>query len=85
MLETIATSISPSLYERDYLLWVEETVNQLKLTPSLRNYFTIVFDEIYADALSEARIEYPHSQFPDRWQFEHAVDAILSTTFWHQE
>jgi hypothetical protein len=159
MLETIATSTSSStssstLYDRDYVLWVEETVNQLrtrnlssldfenlieeiedlgksekrelenrlavlcahllkrcyvdlpecdrgweltiqeqrnrlqrllKSSPSLRDRFAIVFDDIYTDALSEVRIEYPYSQFPDRWQFEKAVDAILTRTFWHQD
>jgi hypothetical protein len=43
MLETIATSTSsPTLYDRDYVLWIEETVHQLRT----RNLSSLDFENL---------------------------------------
>lgn len=57
---------------------------QLKQSPSLKQYFTEVFDDCWQYALSQVRQEYAKVQFPDQWQFSHDVEAILSEEFWQQ-
>lgn len=56
----------------------------LKKAPSLNNHLLTVFDEIYAEALSEVQEEYPEVQFPLTWPFSHEIEAILSVTFWEE-
>ncbi|WP_414541282.1 DUF29 domain-containing protein [Nostoc sp. CCY0012] len=54
----------------------------LKKSPSLKNYFAEVFDEVWQDALSQVQLEYRKVSFPDTWEFACDVDSLLSTTFW---
>ncbi len=57
----------------------------LKKAPSLRNYLSEVFDEIYQEALSEVCEEYPDAQFPQTWEFDRDPEVILTETFWRSE
>jgi len=61
----IAISPKATLYERDFNLWLEDTVRQ---SPSLKRHFSESFDEVFDDALKIVRIEYD-VEFPDTWQF----------------
>jgi hypothetical protein len=56
----------------------------LKLSPSLKNYFTEIFDEAFVDALEEIRKEkgYKLVKFPDIWQFNRDIDSMLNVDFW---
>jgi hypothetical protein len=56
----------------------------LKLSPSLKNYFTEIFDEAFVDALEEIRKEkgYKLVKFPDIWQFNRDIDSMLNVNFW---
>ncbi|MBD2316185.1 DUF29 domain-containing protein [Phormidium tenue] len=56
----------------------------LKLSPSLKNYFTEIFDEAFVDALEEIRKEkgYRLVKFPDVWQFNCDIDSMLNVDFW---
>jgi hypothetical protein len=55
---------------------------QLKQSPSLKLYFTEVFDDCWQYALSQVRQEYAKVPFPDQWEFSHAVEALLADEFW---
>lgn len=57
---------------------------QLQQSPSLKQYFTEVFDDCWQYGLSQVRQEYAKVQFPDQWQFSRSVEAILSEKFWWQ-
>lgn len=57
----------------------------LKKAPSLRNHLLAEFDEIYQEAVSEVREEYPETQFPQTWIFSRDLDAILTEIFWEKE
>jgi hypothetical protein len=73
----------------DYRGW-EATIREqqkrlrrlLKQSPSLKNYFAEVFDEVWQDALTDVRQTYPKTAFPDQWQFSREVDVLLSEEFW---
>ena len=149
----IETQIAISLYEQDYLLWIEDTVHKLqtrdikgldfdnlieeieslgrsqkhelenrlgelfehilkrtyvnipecyrgwvesidkqrvsikrllKQAPSLKPYFSQVFDEVYKDTLKIVRRGYPQCEFPDTWPFSCDVDAMLNVDFWEE-
>ena len=149
----IETQIAVSLYEQDYLLWIEDTVHKLqtrdikgldfdnlieeieslgrsqkhelenrlgelfehilkrtyvnipecyrgwvesidkqrvsikrllKQAPSLKPYFSQVFDEVYKDTLKIVRRGYPQCEFPDTWPFSCDVDAMLNVDFWEE-
>jgi hypothetical protein len=54
----------------------------IKKSPSLKRYFTEVFDEVWQDALSQVRLEYRKVSFPDTWDFPSDLDSILSVKFW---
>ena len=54
----------------------------LKQSPSLQVYFEQVFAEIYQDALAQVKMEYKKVLFPDCWQFNHELEAILTEIFW---
>ena len=51
-------------------------------SPSLKGYFLKVFDDCYQYALEKVRKDYPNVEFPDFWQFNRDVDAILTEIFW---
>jgi hypothetical protein len=55
-----------------------------KVSPSLKNYFTEIFDEAFVDALEEIRKEkgYRLVKFPDVWQFNRDIDSMLNVDFW---
>lgn len=72
-----------------YRGWVESVDKQrialrrlLKDSPSLKPYFIEVFDEVYADILIVVCRSYPHCQFPEKWPFEHNIEALLTIDFW---
>ena len=54
----------------------------IKKSPSLKRYFAQVFEEIYQDALSQVKMEYKKVYFPDIWQFNYELEAILTEVFW---
>jgi Domain of unknown function DUF29 len=56
----------------------------LKKAPSLRNHLLAEFDDIYQEALSEVREEYPETQFPETWNFNRDLDAILTEILWDE-
>lgn len=57
----------------------------LKQSPSLKNYFAKVFDEVWQDALAAVRREYPKTSFPDAWLLSREVDRLLTEEFWQTE
>jgi vacuolar-type H+-ATPase catalytic subunit A/Vma1 len=56
----------------------------LEQSPSMRRFLDDVFLKEWQKALTDVRKEYPKTQFPDRWQFEFDVDALLSEEFWQE-
>jgi hypothetical protein len=73
----------------DYNGWertIREQRKQIKRrlakSPSLKNYLTEIFDEIWRDALNEVREDYPQYDFPDLWQFDRDIDSLLNHNFW---
>lgn len=56
----------------------------LKKAPSLGNHLLAEFDEVYQEALSEVREEYPDTQFPEIWEFSHDLEVILTAAFWDE-
>lgn len=54
----------------------------LKHSPSLRNYFSQIFDDVWEYASKDVKANYPETQFPDEWQFSRDLDALLSEEFW---
>lgn len=72
-----------------YRGWIESINKQririrklLKDSPSLKPYFSAVFDEVYADTLKIVSISYPQCEFPDQWPFSCDIDAMLNVDFW---
>jgi len=57
---------------------------ELKFSPSLIRFWDGFFDEALVDALDEVRSEegYRSINFPDTWQFNRDVEAILTVNFW---
>ncbi len=57
---------------------------ELKFSPSLIRFWDEFFDEALVDALDEVRSEegYRSINFPDTWQFNRDVEAILTVNFW---
>ncbi len=54
----------------------------LKQSPSLRNYLIGVFDDAWQDALKQVRRDYAGVQFPEQWQFNREIEALLDEEFW---
>ena len=74
-----------------YRSWVESIDKQrvsikrlLKQAPSLKPYFSQVFDEVYKDTLKIVRRGYPQCEFPDTWPFSCDIDAMLNVDFWEE-
>ncbi|TAE61516.1 MAG: DUF29 domain-containing protein [Nostocales cyanobacterium] len=74
-----------------YRGWLESIIKQriairklLKNSPSLKPYFSQVFDESYADALKIVRNGYPQFEFPDTWPFSCDIEAMLNVDFWEE-
>lgn len=55
---------------------------KIKDSPSLKGYFLNVFDDCYQYALQKVRKDYPNVEFPEFWQFNRDVEAILTDIFW---
>ncbi|NJO42141.1 MAG: DUF29 domain-containing protein [Cyanobacteria bacterium CRU_2_1] len=55
---------------------------QLKQSPSLKLYFSEIFDDCWQYALSQIRQEYAKVHFPNQWEFSQESEAILSEEFW---
>jgi predicted phage-related endonuclease len=60
----------------------KELQRLLKQSPSLQNYLSEIFDEVWNVALNEVREDYPEINFPDNWEFSWDIEAILSEEFW---
>ncbi|NJP10438.1 MAG: DUF29 domain-containing protein [Leptolyngbyaceae cyanobacterium RU_5_1] len=54
----------------------------LEQSPSLKGYFTEVFNQAWQSALKQVRKDYSKVQFPDEWQFDRAISAVLTEEFW---
>lgn len=54
----------------------------LEQSPSLKRYFLDRFDRNFAAALRKVTDAYPKFEFPNKWQFERDVDAVMSVKFW---
>ena len=54
----------------------------LKQSPSLQPYLATVLDDIYQDALAEAREAYPDGSMPQEYPFSRDTDDLLSAEFW---
>lgn len=71
---------------RGWELTIREQRRELQLllqqSPSLKNYLIENFYEVWKTALSDAREDYPKSQFPDQWEFARDVEALLNQIFW---
>jgi hypothetical protein len=74
-----------------YRGWVESidkqriTLEQLLAeSPSLKPYFTQVFDKAYTNTLKIVRRGYPQCKFPDTWPFSCDIDAMLNVDFWEE-
>jgi len=74
-----------------YRGWVESIDKQrvsikrlLKQAPSLKPYFSQVFDEVYEDTLKIVRRSYSQCEFPDTWPFSCDIDAMLNVDFWEE-
>jgi len=57
---------------------------QLEQSPSLKKYFTEIFDDCWRYALTQVKLEYAKVPFPEYWEFSSDVEAILSQEFWLQ-
>ncbi len=57
----------------------------LEDSPSLKSYFTSVFDRSFTNALELVREEYRGVSFSDRWQFGREIEAILNEAFWDND
>jgi hypothetical protein len=60
----------------------KELQRLLKQSPSLQNYLSEIFDEVWQVALAEVQEDYPDISFPDHWKFSCDTEAILSEEFW---
>ncbi len=70
-------------------LTIREQQKQLrqlfKQSPSLKNYLTEVWDEVWQEVLTDVRIAYPKTIFPNVFPFSRAVEVLLSDEFWRIE
>jgi hypothetical protein len=76
---------SPNDY-RGWELTIREQRRQLqkllKQSPSLRQHWLEAFPELWENALSDAREDYPQTVFPDRWPRSTDLDTLLSEKVW---
>jgi hypothetical protein len=76
---------SPDDY-RSWELTIREQRRQLqkllKQSPSLRKHWLDVFPELWENALSDAREDYPQTVFPDQWLGSTELTALLSEKVW---
>ncbi len=91
-LDVLLSHILKRLYvplANDYNGW-ERTIREqrkqirrrLEKSPSLKNYFSEIFDKIWRDVIKEIREDYPQYDFPDLWQFNSDIETLLNSNFW---
>ncbi|MGF1569405.1 MAG: DUF29 domain-containing protein [Nodosilinea sp.] len=91
-LEVLLSHLLKRLYVNsinDYRGW-EITIREqrrelqklLNQSPSLRQYWVSAFPAAWSNALSDAREDYPQTQFPDEWALNDEIDALLTERFW---
>ncbi len=82
------TDIDSAHDNRGWMLTIQEQRRRIKRllkdSPSLKTHLSACFAEIYQDALEIVRSEYRKVEFPDEWQFNQNVDAILNEIFWNE-
>ena len=54
----------------------------LEQSPSLRSVWDQSFESAWDRAIIYVREDYPQDQFPDSWQFNRDIEALLSIKFW---
>ncbi|NCJ08125.1 DUF29 family protein [Synechococcales cyanobacterium C] len=59
----------------------DELLVLLEQSPSLKSYFSEVFDNAWQRALTDVRANYPEVIFPDKWHFDRDVETILTGEF----
>jgi hypothetical protein len=71
---------------RGWELTIKEQRKQLRrllrASPSLKAYWAEIFDEIWADALSDVQDIYPTVTLPNECPFPMTVEALLTEMFW---
>jgi hypothetical protein len=76
---------SPEDY-RGWEITIREQRRQLqkliKQSPSLRNHWLKTWPELLQNALSDAREDYPQTQFPDEWEASMDIDDLLHERSW---
>lgn len=76
---------SPDDY-RGWELTIREQRRQLqkllKQSPSLKNHWVNAYPEAWSTALSDAREDYPQTEFPDQWPLRCDIDVLLDKKFW---
>ncbi|MGL5035442.1 MAG: DUF29 domain-containing protein [Microcystaceae cyanobacterium] len=55
---------------------------EIKASPSLKSIWNQSFDLAWQFALETVRDDYTNFNFPDLWQFEQDIEAILNINFW---
>ena len=91
-LKTLLEHLLKRLYvtmPQEYNGWertIREQRQQIKLelmdSPSLKSIWEKSFDLAWQFALETVREDYPQFDFPNTWQFECHIDAILNIKFW---
>ncbi len=73
----------------DYQGWERTVRNQrielellFKEAPSLKSKWDNNFVDAWTIALKKVRGDYPHTVFPDSWQYPSDIDAMLNDKFW---
>jgi len=56
----------------------------LKQSPSLKQHFSLYFDEAFDRALNLVQIGYPDIDFPTTWQFSRNIEDVLNASFWQE-
>ncbi len=54
----------------------------IRQSPSLKRHFLQSFDESFDTALELVKTEYDQTNFPDTWQFNAEIEAMLTVKFW---
>lgn len=60
----------------------QQLLDLLEQSPSLRSEVPAIFSKCWDEALASVREDYAQVEFPDEWQFNREIDALLSEKFW---